>query len=49
MVDKSRNNVGTGIGLSLVKKILLFHNSDINIESTENVGTKVSFELEQEN
>ena len=49
MVDKSRsrNNGGSGIGLSLVKKILLFHGSDIYIESTENIGTKVYFELEE--
>lgn len=43
MVDKSRSrkNGGTGIGLSLCKKILEFHNSKINIESEENVGTRV--------
>lgn len=48
MVDKSRSrkNGGTGIGLSLCKKILEFHNSKINIESEENVGTRVYFELE---
>ena len=48
MVDKSRSrkNGGTGIGLSLCKKILALHNSKINIESEENVGTNVYFELE---
>ena len=48
MVDKSRSrqNGGTGIGLSLCKKILEFHHSEIKIESEENVGTKVFFELE---
>lgn len=48
MVDKSRSrkNGGTGIGLSLCKKILEFHNSKINIESEENSGTRVFFELE---
>lgn len=48
MVDKSRSrkNGGTGIGLSLCKKILELHNSKINIESKENVGTTVYFELE---
>lgn len=47
-VDKSRSNEngGSGIGLSLVKKILEAHNSEINIESTENIGTTVYFELE---
>lgn len=48
MVDKSRSrkNGGTGIGLSLCKKILELHGSKINIESEENVGTTVHFELE---
>ncbi len=48
MVDKSRSrkNGGTGIGLSLCKKILELHGSKINIESEENVGTTVYFELE---
>lgn len=48
MVDKSRNrqNGGTGIGLSLCKKILELHQSELVIESEEGVGTKVSFELE---
>ena len=49
MVDKSRSrkNGGIGIGLSLVKKILLLHKSNIFIESEENVGTMVYFELEE--
>lgn len=48
MVDKSRSrkNGGTGIGLSLCKKILELHNTKINIESEENIGTTVYFELE---
>ena len=48
MVDKSRSreNGGTGIGLSLCKKILELHNSKIYIESEVNRGTKVYFELE---
>lgn len=49
MVDKSRSrtNGGSGIGLSLVKKILKLHDSDIYIESEENIGTTVYFELEE--
>ena len=39
--------IGSGIGLSLVKKILEIHKSGINIESKENVGTMVYFELER--
>lgn len=48
MVDKSRSRLtgGSGIGLSLCKKILNLHKSSIQIESKENVGTKVYFDLE---
>lgn len=48
MVDKSRSieNGGSGIGLSLCKKILEVHKSELKIESKENIGTKVSFELQ---
>lgn len=51
MVDKSRNkkNGGSGIGLSLCKKILELHNSKINIESRKNIGTTVYFDLEVAN
>lgn len=50
MIDKSRsrNNLGSGIGLSLVKKILNFHDSEIYIESEENIGTTVYFDLKKE-
>ncbi len=49
MVDKSRSRVNgsSGIGLSLVKKILKLHNSELHIESEENVGTTVYFLLEE--
>ena len=49
MVDKSRSRKcgGTGIGLSLVKKILLFHKTDIYIESEVDIGTTVYFDLEE--
>ena len=47
MVDKSRSRAGggSGIGLSLVKKILEFHNSSIHIESKEGEGTTIYFDL----
>ena len=49
MVDKSRSRSagGTGIGLSLVKKILEFHNSSIHIKSKEGEGTIVYFDLKE--
>lgn len=49
MVDKSRSRMhgGSGIGLSLVKKILELHHTEIWIESEEDVGTTVYFELEE--
>lgn len=48
-VEKSRNRSdgGSGIGLSLVKKILKFHQSDIHIKSKENIGTTVYFDIEE--
>ena len=48
MVDKSRSreNGGSGIGLSLCKKIVELHGSILKIESEENLGTKVSFEID---
>ena len=50
MVDKSRSrkNGGSGIGLSLVKKILKYLGTDIFIESKENIGTTVYFDLKEE-
>lgn len=48
MVDKSRSrqNGGSGIGLSLCQKILEQHQTKLSIESEENQGTTVSFVLE---
>ncbi len=37
-----------GIGLSLVTKILNLHASKLMIESEENVGTTVYFDLKEE-
>lgn len=48
MVDKarSRQQGGSGIGLSLCEKIVRLHGSKLHIESTVGEGTKVSFLLE---
>ncbi len=48
MVDKSRSrqNGGSGIGLSLCQKILEQHHTKLSIGSEENQGTTVSFVLE---
>lgn len=48
MVDKSRSkeNGGSGIGLSICKKILEVHKSNLEIESEESIGTIVSFKLD---
>lgn len=47
MVDKSRSKKqgGIGLGLALVKEIIEAHGSTLLIESTETVGTTVSFTL----
>jgi signal transduction histidine kinase len=38
--DKSRNETeGSGIGLTIVKKILILHSADIDVESTAGIGT----------
>lgn len=47
MVDKSRskNQGGTGLGLALVNEIVKAHGGTLEIESTVNSGTTVSFTL----
>jgi len=46
-VERSRNRMtgGTGLGLAISKKILELHNSDIEVYSEVNVGTKFYFDL----
>ena len=43
-VDKShsKQSGGTGLGLSIVKHAVQYHNAKIELESTPNVGTKIS-------
>jgi signal transduction histidine kinase len=43
----TRKYGGTGMGLSLVKKILLLHKSEIRVKSKENMGSEFSFLLQK--
>lgn len=47
MVDKSRSreNGGSGIGLSLCKKIVELHGGELKFISEENAGTTAYFEI----
>jgi signal transduction histidine kinase len=45
--DKMRDPEGTGLGLAIAKKILELHESDIQVESQLNLGTKFYFALQK--
>ena len=44
-LSRGKDKKGTGLGLSIVKEILEAHKEDINVVSTEGVGTEFSFTL----
>lgn len=46
-VDKSRtpSKSGSGLGLTIVKRILEAHNSSVSVDSAPNKGTTITFEL----
>ncbi|MDY3249268.1 MAG: HAMP domain-containing sensor histidine kinase [Candidatus Choladocola sp.] len=43
--SRGRDKKGTGLGLSIVKEIIRAHNQNINVISTEGVGTEFIFTL----
>jgi PAS domain S-box-containing protein len=47
--DRIKDIAGFGIGLYLVSEILRHHNSQIEVESQENIGSTFHFELEIQN
>ncbi len=44
-VSRGKDKKGTGLGLSITKEIINAHNENINVISTENVGTEFIFTL----
>ncbi|KKX48880.1 ATP-binding protein [Sphingobacterium sp. IITKGP-BTPF85] len=48
-IDKSRSRGigGSGLGLSIVKHIIEAHQQNVNVRSTEGIGTTFGFTLEK--
>ena len=46
-LSRGKDKKGTGLGLSIVKEIIQSHNENINVVSTEGVGTEFIFTLEK--
>jgi two-component system OmpR family sensor kinase len=46
-VEKSRSSQygGSGLGLTIVKRIIELHRGDITIESESNAGTRINIRL----
>lgn len=44
-VSRGKDKQGTGLGLSITKEIIKAHNENINVVSTEGVGSEFSFSL----
>lgn len=43
--SRGKDKTGTGLGLSITKEIIEAHNENINVISTEGVGTEFIFTL----
>ena len=43
--SRGKDKKGTGLGLSIVKEIITAHEENINVISTEGVGTEFTFTL----
>ena len=46
-LSRGRDKTGSGIGLSIVKEIILAHNETIDVVSTEGVGTEFVFSIKK--
>ena len=46
-LSRGKDKKGTGLGLSIVKEIIQAHNENINVISTEGVGTEFIFTLQK--
>ncbi len=44
-LSRGKDRKGTGLGLSITKEIINAHNENINVTSTEGVGTEFTFTL----
>ena len=47
--DTSHSSEGNGLGMTMVKKVLLLHDGQINIDSTPNMGTTMTITLPKSN
>lgn len=47
--SRGKDKKGTGLGLSITKEIIQAHNENINVTSTEGVGTEFTFSLSKGN
>lgn len=43
--SRGKDKAGTGLGLAIVKEVITSHNENINVVSTEGVGTEFTFTL----